>query len=229
MRKWTHLIAIIILVLSWLACGTIWMTSKNTREQAAMKIGMSYDTEEDERLKAIIKDVDTRMSTLAITAFVLTLLSAGYIGVWFVTTVLPAIAQRATDIAYGSGEKLEADAMRDAHVHVAKGEYVDAIEDFIAATQQDPLNRQAWREIGKLQMEKLAEPLAAVSNYRKALKQEGWMPDDQAFLLFRLSEACVAAGQKDEAAKCMRDVIEQFPETRHSANARHQLQEWGMA
>lgn len=230
MKKWPlHLTVITILGLSWLICGTVWIRSKHTREEAVMKIGMSYDTEEDERLRKVIEDIDKRKFTLTMGALVLTCATFAYIGVCVSTTILPALAQRATDIAYGSGAEVEPDAMRDAHVHIAKGEYAEAIEDFRHAIKEDPLNRQAWWEIGKLQLQKLEDPKAAIGNYCKALKQEGWADEDEAFLWFRLSEAHIAAGEKTEAAACMREVIARFPESRHSANASHQLQEWGEA
>jgi TolA-binding protein len=48
--------------------------------------------------------------------------------------------------------------------------------------------------------------------------------------MFRLAEIYDAnLEDRMSAASILQQVIEQFPESRHSANARHKLREWGVA
>lgn len=159
----------------------------------------------------------------------LTFMSAGLIGIVVVTQLLPRLAQKMTHAVYDSGEEVEADPFHDARVLIAQGEWEGAIEAFKAASQQDPLNRMPWVEIAKIQRLNLENPAAAIATLRQAIEGQEWEVNDAAFLMFRLSEIYREDFQDIEAAVAlMEQIIEQFPETRHSANARTKLHEWGM-
>jgi len=84
-------------------------------------------------------------------------------------------------------------------------------------------------EIVKIQRENLEDPDATIATVREVLEDYAWDQRDAAYFLFRLSE--LYDEDKDDrmsAAQILQQVMDQFPETRHSANARHKLHEWGL-
>lgn len=157
-------------------------------------------------------------------------LSAGLIGIIFVTQVLPLLADKMTHAIFASGEEVERDAFRDARVLMAQGEWEGAIEAFKTAAASDPLNRRPHIEIAKIQRVHLEDPAAAIATLRGAIEGHDWEEDDVAFMMFRLAEIYEEdTGDRESAVSIFEQVMEQFPGTRHSANARTKLHEWGMA
>ncbi|MFK7851016.1 MAG: tetratricopeptide repeat protein [Akkermansiaceae bacterium] len=160
----------------------------------------------------------------------LAFLSAGLFGIVFVSVLLPMFAQRMTHAVYDSGEEVEADPFHDARVLMAQGEWEAAIENFKAASEQDPYNRMPWVEIAKIQKVHLEDPGAAIRTLREAIEEHEWEVNDAAFLMFRLAELYDEdLEDRSAAVTILEQVMEQFPETRHSANARTKLHEWGIA
>jgi tetratricopeptide (TPR) repeat protein len=160
----------------------------------------------------------------------LTFLGAGTLGLLFVAFILPMLANKLTHAVYDSGEQVERDPMADARSRLAQGDYEGAIEAFRFAAAKDPLNRLPWVEITKIQRVHLKDPEAAITTLRLALEGQAWQVDDAAFLMFRLAELYFEDREdKETAASIMQQVVDEFPETRHSANARHKLHEWGYA
>ena len=85
-------------------------------------------------------------------------------------------------------------------------------------------------EIAKIQKVYLEDPLAAIETLREAIEGHEWEENDAAFLMFRLAEIYDEdANDREAAVAIFEQVMEQFPGTRHSANARTKLHEWGMA
>lgn len=159
----------------------------------------------------------------------LTFLSAGLVGILFVIYLLPYFAQRVTHAVYDSAEMVEKDVMHDARVFVAQGEYHGAIEAFRQAARAEPLNRLPWVEIAKIQKDNLDDPHAAIQTIRRALESQSWEISDASYFLFRLAELYdEVLGDRGAAAAVLRQVIHEFPRTRHSANAQTKLHEWGM-
>jgi TolA-binding protein len=158
----------------------------------------------------------------------LAFLSAGYAGIGFVAYVLPWMANTFTAGLYGSGEAAEADPLRAARALVAQGNYAAAVEAFRQAAGGLEGNRIAWLEMVRLQREHLEDNAGAAATLREALEGHAWSEEDGGFLMFRLAEI-YAEGLQDEdaAAEILVQLIGQFPETRHGANARHRLQQWG--
>lgn len=157
----------------------------------------------------------------------LTFLSAGVFAIFFATYVLPFFAQRVSNMILDSGEVLEKDIMHDARSLVAQGEYLRAIESFKGCTVAEPLNRLPWIEIVKIQEVYLADPAAAIETLRDVLDRQEWPMEDTCYFLFRLAELYdKAQGDRAAAVAIMNQVIEQFPETRHSGKAHYKLQEW---
>lgn len=155
-------------------------------------------------------------------------LTAIYLGVLFVMHILPRMAQRVTHVAYDSNEQVEKDHMRDARACLAQGNYEGAVEAIHAAIQADPSNRFAWVELSKLQRDQFHDPAAAAATYRQALESHAWAEEDHVFFIFRLAELSHdVLADRATAVELMRRVMELYPETRHSANARHHLHQWG--
>ncbi len=160
----------------------------------------------------------------------LAFLSAGLVGIFFVFQVLPAIAHRFTHAIYDSAEMVESDPMHDARSLFAQGNYEEAIDAFKQAAEADPMNRFPWVEIAKIQRDNLKEPQAAVATLREAIEAHEWEVNDAAYFMFRLAELYDEDLENREyAAQILEQVCEEFPETRHAANARHKLHDWGLA
>lgn len=159
----------------------------------------------------------------------LAFLSAGAVGILFVLQILPAIAHKFTHAIYDSGEMVEVDPMHTARSLFAQGDYEGAIEAFREVAAADPGNRFPWVEIAKIQRDNLKNSHAAVESLRQALEGNEWEVDDAAFFMFRLAEIYNEDLENlDTAAQILQQVCELFPETRHAANARHKLQEFGV-
>ncbi len=184
----------------------------------------------EERMPKLKSEKSGKEGERIFIGILLTFLSAGLIGIVFVTQVLPLLAEKMTHAVYDSAEEVERDAFHDARVLMAQGEWEGAIEAFKLGAEQDPLNRMPYIEIAKIQKVHLEDPLAAIATLREALEGQEWEEEDAAFLMFRLAEIYDEDAEDREAAVAIfEQVMEQFPGTRHSANARTKLHEWGMA
>lgn len=183
----------------------------------------------DEKLAELKSKLAGAEGERTFNGILLTFLGAGFVGIFFVLTALPFFAQRLTHSVYDSGEMLEKDAMHDARSKMAQGDYEGAITACRAAAAADPLNRLPWVEIAKIQKDNLGEPKAAIQTIRTALETQEWEINDAAYFLFRLAELYdEVEGDRTSAREIMQQVIDQFPNTRHSANANHKLHEWSV-
>ena len=185
--------------------------------------------DDEEAATKLENDIEGRKNEKTFTGILLAFLTAGLVGIVFVIHVLPAIAQRFTHAVYDSAEMVERDPMHDARAKVAQGDWEGAIEAFRLAAAADPLNRLPWVEISKIQLDELEDPAASVQTLRTAIEGQEWEENDAAYLMFRLAEIYNEhMSDRNSAASIMQQVIDQFPESRHSANARHKLRVWGM-
>jgi tetratricopeptide (TPR) repeat protein len=200
------------------------------REIAQLQKSPERDDDNDQQIAKLKSEAEGKAGEKTFGGILLTFLTAGLVGILFVTLVLPMLAHRLAHLVYDSGELLEKDAMHDARSLVAQGEYDKAIEAFRAAAAGDPLNRLPWVEIARIQRTQQENPEAAIHTLRTALESQEWQVNDAAYLLFRLAELYDEdRDDRTTAASIMQQVIEEFPETRHSANARHKLRAWGIA
>lgn len=224
---------IIYLVLAVLVLGGwFWYSSTGSKTQAlADRVQELRNTgiDEEEELPKLESRLESNKNEKMFSGILLAFLTAGLVGVVVVVEVLPALAHRFTHSVYDSAEEVEIDPMHDARSKVAQGDYEGAIEAFRLAAAAEPMNRLPWVEIAKIQKENLEDPLAAVQTIRTALEGQDWEINDAAYLLFRLAEL-YDEGAKDRttAASILHQVMSDFPNTRHSANARHRLHEWGL-
>jgi tetratricopeptide (TPR) repeat protein len=184
--KWLfYLILVGLLAGSWL------FYSKQGREMASLRtqIEQAENAGEPDEEVAKLKDAETSLEGEKLfNGILLTFLSAGVAGIFFVVYVLPFFAQRVTHAVYDSAEMVERDAMHDARSLVAQGEYEGAIAAFQKAAAADPLNRLPWVEITKIQKDNLGDSAAAIDTIRYALESQAWEVNDAAYFLFRLAE-----------------------------------------
>lgn len=225
-----------LLILAVLAAGSYLYYKSALSEQTRIHAKISQlqkmddrDDDADKQLAKLKNDAEGKVGEKTLAGILLTFLVASTAGVLFVTLVLPLIAHYIAHAVYDSGEMLEQDTLHDAHSLVAQGEYAKAIEAFKIAATRDPLNRLPWVEIARIQRTNLDDAEAAILTLETALEGQEWQVNDAAYLLFRLAEL-YDEDRNDRviAASIMRKVILEFPETRHSANARHRLRDWGL-
>ncbi len=224
--KWLMYLALAVLV------GISWMMFSNKGKELD-KLSQSIEQVEalgdpEEKLPEMKARVGSLEGEKTFTGILLTFLSAGLVGILFVLQILPMFAQRITHAVYDSAEMIERDVMHDARALVAQGDYHGAIEAFKEAAKAEPMNRLPWVEIAKIYKENLEDPQSAVETIRYALESQEWQVNDAAYFLFRLAELYdEVLGDRDSAIAIMQQVIDNFPGTRHSANATHKLHEWG--
>ena len=180
-----------------------------------------------EKVAELKQEISSLESSKIFGGILLAFLSAGLIGVAFVLDILPRIAEKATHAVYDSDEMIEKDIMHDARALFAQGEYEACIEAYRQVAEQDPDNRFPWVEIAKIQKDNLDDVAASIATLREALEHKEWEANDAAFFMFRLAELYDQNMEDRESARSiLEQVIELLPETRHSANARHKLNEW---
>ncbi len=219
------------LVLLFLVLGAWWVFSNKGKEIQTLERQITHLEEtdfENEELPKLRTELDGLEGERTFTGILLTFLTAGLVGIVFVFVVLPMMAHKVTHAVYDSAEMLERDVMHDARALVAQGEYEAAIEAFKEAAKAEPLNRLPWVEIAKIYKDNLENPQAAIETIRSVLEGQEWEINDAAYFMFRLAELYdQEMGERESAVAILQQVVEQFPRTRHSANAKTRLHEWG--
>lgn len=225
MMKW-----LVYLVLVAAIAGSWYIYAAKEKEMAKLQhqITEVQNNDDPEELAPKMQaDLRGKEGELTFIGILLTFLCAGLVGIFVVVNLLPFFAQRLTHSVYDSGEEVEKDAMHDARSLQAQGDYEGAIAAFRRAAEADPLNRLPYVEIAKIQKDNLDDPRAAIATIRGALESQEWQVNDAAYFLFRLAELYnEVEHDRASAVAIMNQVIDEFPETRHSANARNKLHEW---
>jgi tetratricopeptide (TPR) repeat protein len=225
MMKW-----IAYLVLAALLAGTWIMHQKKGQEMADLRAKITAIEEAgdpDSQVQAMEGDFNAKDGERTMTGILITFLGAGVAGIFIVAHLLPFFAQRITHAVYDSAEMVEKDFLHDARSLTAQGDYEGAIAAYREAAAAEPLNRLPWVEIAKIQKTDLEDPYSAIETIRYAIESQAWEVNDAAYFLFRLAELYdEVEANRESAVAIMNQVIEQFPETRHSANARNKLHEW---
>ena len=156
------------------------------------------------------------------------LVVALYSAFMFIAFVLPNLVHRATQEMYGSGAEVETDPMHDARALFAQGDYEGAINAYHEVAKAHPDDRFPWVEMAKIQNDNLEDPDAAIATLREGLESQEWTVNNAAFFLFRIAE--LYEKEKEDpttTVQLLQQIVELFPETRHSANATHRLREMG--
>ncbi|TAE78035.1 MAG: hypothetical protein EAZ65_03530 [Verrucomicrobia bacterium] len=227
MKRVLYILMVIAVAFAWLKFAD---TGRRIAKEEVRWEELHNSGEDDDAARELRIQIESDKNGKIMSGILLAFLTAGLVGIVFVIHVLPAIAHRFTHAVYDSAEMVERDPMHDARAKVAQGDWPAAIEAFQAAAAADPLNRLPYVEISKIQLDQLADPSAAVRTLRQAIEGQEWQENDAAYLMFRLAEIYDAhLADRASAASIMTQVMEQFPETRHSANARQKLRDWGLA
>lgn len=152
-----------------------------------------------------------------------------YFGLLAVFYVLPALSQKAAQAMFADpDEKTEPSILQEARALVAQGDYENAIIAYRKSIIAEPSNRLAWTDMAKLQATKLQQPTLAIASLREAYEEHEWSDEDASHLLFRISEwQFDECDDREAGIKTLREVIEDFPRSRFSANAMSQLRELG--
>ena len=171
---------------------------------------------------------DPEDDTRAVSQLPALMLAGVYLGVLFVLYILPTITDKATSAVLDSNELVETDSLHDARAAYARGEYEEAMDVYRSVVDDDPYNRLPWVEIAKIQHDNLEDPEAAIATLREALESHEWPINDAAYFMGRLAEIYHEDMEDDESCIIiLEQMIELFPETRHSANVTHRLREMG--
>jgi tetratricopeptide (TPR) repeat protein len=160
--------------------------------------------------------------------FLLFILLAFAIGIPFITWVLPMLGDRVGSMVYSSDEEVEEDPRTRAMALLNQGEYEAAIDEFKDLVEKLPGDRFPVVEIAKIYHDKLGNTEAAISTIQRALLggKDAWREEDLAFFKFRLVDFAVEDQHDYERAKeLLNEIITEFPESRHSANAIHRIRE----
>lgn len=177
---------------------------------------------------ATFMNTDSKDDTSAVYQLPALMLAGVYVGGLFIMYVLPAITEKATHMVYDSGEMVEGDPLHDARAAYARGDYEEAIAVYLSVTDGDPYNRLPWVEIAKIQHDNLEDPDASIQTLRNALESHEWPVNDAAYFMGRLAEIYLEdKDDRESSVAILHQMIETFPETRHSANATHKLREMG--
>ncbi|MFT4546532.1 MAG: TolA-binding protein [Pseudoalteromonas tetraodonis] len=140
--------------------------------------------------------------------------------------VLPAVGEWIGNFFYSAPEEVEPDKYGEAASKLAQGDYEGAIKTYRAVAKDEPDSRFPLVEIAKIQQEHLHDGEAAITTIQAALDSKEWPENDAAFFMFRLADLYhTVRSDVDTAKGFLNQVMEAFPETRHSANARHKLNE----
>ncbi len=216
----------ILLVLLVITCSA-WSSGSSEEEVNTQSDQDEYyedDVWSDTEIRQDQKnDADTMVKT-AVPLF-LTVIYAGFL---VVTYLLPAFVDRVSEEMYGSTQEVEDDPMHDARTAFAQGDYPEAIRIYREVWNTNKDDRFPIVEIAKIQRDNLKSPAVAVETLREALEAKEWRENDAAFFMFRIADIYENEMNHHEgAASILKQVIEDLPETRHSANATHKLRDLG--
>ncbi len=227
MLKYITIAVLTLLVaVCWFRFDQSGVKSEELRDKAEK---LSYDPKTEEEARKLKLKLSGMEGERIFTGILLTFLSAGLVGIVFATQVLPMLANKVSTAVYENNDRVEEDPFHNARVLIAQGDWDGAIDSFKLAAEKDPSNRMPWTEIAKIQRQHLENPPAAIATLREAIESRDWEIDDVAFLMFRLAEIYEEDfHDHTTAGTVLSQIIELFPETRHSANARTKLHHYGV-
>jgi tetratricopeptide (TPR) repeat protein len=147
-------------------------------------------------------------------------------GLLAVKYVIPMLGDAMGEAVFSSGEQVEQDEMTKAAASIAQGDYKGAIEHYEKMLQDKPDDPFPVAEIAKVHAERLRNPQAALKALEEHLQSKDWPVDDAAFIMFRIADVHLTHRHDYETARDMLEqIISNFPNTRHSANAHHRMSE----
>jgi outer membrane protein assembly factor BamD (BamD/ComL family) len=121
---------------------------------------------------------------------------------------------------------VEQDEMTKAAACISQGDYAGAISHYEKMLEDKPDDPFPVAEIAKVHAERLHDPAAALQVLEEHLQSQDWPVDDAAFIMFRIADVHLMHRHDFETARDMLEqIIGNFPNTRHSANAHHKMSE----
>lgn len=140
--------------------------------------------------------------------------------------VLPWFGDAVSTAILSSGEEVKPDESMKAAAKLAQGDFEGAIVEHQKALAENPAQSFPIGEMAKICAEKLHDPQRALGILEKHLAAQEWPLDDAAFLRFRVIDIHInQLKDLDGAHALLEQVIVDFPQTRHAANAHHKLGE----
>jgi len=146
-------------------------------------------------------------------------------GIFFVMVILPKLGDAVGTVMYSSGEEVTSDEGMKAAAKMAAGDYPGAIKEYEEMMKLKPEDPFPVSEIAKIHAEKLQDPGKALAILQSHLQSREWSAENAAFLMFRMVDLHLAGHDFDSAKNILEQVVGNFPGTRHSANAKHRINE----
>ncbi|MCE9518488.1 MAG: hypothetical protein K8R87_02820 [Verrucomicrobia bacterium] len=146
-------------------------------------------------------------------------------GILFVTVILPKFGDAVGTVMFSSGEELASPKGMKAAAKMASGDYLGAIEEYEVMMKDNPDDPFPISEIAKIHDEKLEDPTTALALLHEHLESKEWSEENASFLMFRMVDLLLNDHQFDAAKDILQQVASNFPGTRHSANAKHRINE----
>jgi tetratricopeptide (TPR) repeat protein len=145
-------------------------------------------------------------------------------GLLAVKYLVPMLGDALGESIFSSGEQVEQDEMTKAAASIAQGDYQGAIEHYEKMLEDKPDDPFPVAEIAKVYAERLRDPRAALKALEDHLQSREWPVDDAAFIMFRIADVHLTHLHDFETARDMLEqIVGNFPNTRHSANAHHRI------
>jgi len=147
-------------------------------------------------------------------------------GLWAIKYFIPWFGEILGTFFYSSGEEIQLDDKMKAAAKVAQGDYEGAIVEYEKLAKAHPEDPHPVAEIAKIQSDRLHDTASAIQVLECHLQSRVWPVEDAAFLMFRMAEILSEKGHDYEGAReILEQVVAHFPNTRHSANAHHRINE----
>lgn len=146
-------------------------------------------------------------------------------GLFVVMVVLPRFGDAVGTAMFSSGEEVAQDGGIKAAALIARGDYEGAIGEYEKVLVEKPDEPHPVSEMAKTCAEKLKDPVRALHILKSHLEGRHWSEDNAAFLMFRMVDIHTQQHEFDEAKDILEQIAGNFPGTRHSANAKHRINE----
>jgi tetratricopeptide (TPR) repeat protein len=146
-------------------------------------------------------------------------------GFFVVLVILPRFGDAVSTAMTSSNEEVKQEGGSKAMALIARGDYEGAIEEYERVLAEIPDDSFTVSEIAKVCAEKIGDPVRGLHVLRQRLEGRSWPTDDAAFLMFRMVDIHMQEKEYAEARALLEQIESTFPNTRHTGNARHKINE----
>lgn len=210
----------LLVFFSWLA----WNENNKPEDPGKPQVGLEESPVGGDEVAAVKPPEGGYRNGMAVFTYIVFVAITG--GVVVLKWVIPALGDKVADSFYSAPEKVEQTLTHKAMALVAQGEYGKAIAMFEKSLAEGPKERFALMEMVKLHQDKLGDVDAAVGLLEGAVADDGWGSDDKCFFMVKLAD--IHATQRCDFAKArqlLEELIANYPQSNHAANAHHKLNE----